>query len=80
MPDVLGTSAITLTIDQGQGTFSQGSFPISKPGGSQTVTVTGAGYSNPRWFVDGSQKATGNSITIEAADYTVGGHSLSLWV
>jgi fibronectin type 3 domain-containing protein len=77
-----GTSAITLTIDQGQGLFSQGSFTVSKAGSpqTQTVTVTGTGYSNPRWFVDGNQKATGDSITIEAADYTVGGHSLSLWV
>jgi hypothetical protein len=78
-----GNAAITLSIDRGQGTFSQGSFTVSIDGDphpqTQTVTVTGAG-SSPRWFVDGVQKAAGNSITVDAADYTAGGHSLSLWL
>jgi hypothetical protein len=79
---------ITLTItDQGNGLFSQGTFTVSKTGTggystTQTVTlITGAGYTNPRWFVDGVEKgpANSNSITIDALDYLPGGHSLSLW-
>jgi hypothetical protein len=77
-------AAITLTINaQGQGAFSQGTFTVSKASSqSRTVNVTGTWDNppDPRWFVDGVQKGTGNSITINAADYSKGGHSLSLWV
>jgi hypothetical protein len=79
-----GNSPITLVIDRGQGAFSENTFTIYKSGGSstgsKTVTVTGTGYSNPRWYVDDVKKADGNSITIEAKNYGTGGHSLSLWV
>jgi uncharacterized repeat protein (TIGR02543 family) len=71
---------ITLNPDAGDGAFSQSTFTISKGGGtgSQTVNITGQGYTNPRWEVDGELKGTGNSITINAADYSVGGHILTL--
>jgi hypothetical protein len=77
--------AITLTItDVGDGSFSQASFTINKSGtpnsDSQTVTITGTGYTNIRWFVDGVQKGTENSVTVNAANYMTGGHSLSLLV
>jgi hypothetical protein len=75
---------ITLIIDdEGEGAFSQGTFTLSKAASqSQTVSVAGT-WDNPpgpRWFVDGIQKGTGNSITIEAAQHRIGTHSLSLWV
>jgi predicted outer membrane repeat protein len=79
-----GNAPITLVIDRGQGAFSEETFTIYKNGGAETGTktieVTGTGYSNPRWHVDGIQKGTGTSIVINAADYGTGGHSLSLWV
>jgi uncharacterized repeat protein (TIGR02543 family) len=77
-----GEFAITLDMDAGGGAFSQGTFTVYQGGGTgfQTVTVTGSGYTNPRWFVDGESAGTGNSIDISAADYTVGGHSLTLLV
>jgi uncharacterized repeat protein (TIGR02543 family) len=72
--------AITLKPDAGAGAFSQGDFTVSKTGspGSQTLTITGSGYTNPRWEVDGELKGTGTSITIYAAEYGVGKHHLSL--
>jgi uncharacterized repeat protein (TIGR02543 family) len=75
---------ITLNPDAGDGAFSQADFTISKSGTGyltgQTITITGSGYSSPRWLVDGTLKGTGASITIEAADYAEGGHSLSLFI
>jgi uncharacterized repeat protein (TIGR02543 family) len=71
---------ISLDFDAGSGAFSQGSFTVDKTGGTQTrtVNITGSGYTNPRWYVDGELKGTGNSVTIDAADYGVGGHNLTL--
>jgi hypothetical protein len=71
---------INLEFDAGSGAFSQANFAVSKSGGtqSQTVSITGWGYTNPRWFVDGELEGTGNSITIDAADYGEGGHNLTL--
>jgi uncharacterized repeat protein (TIGR02543 family) len=72
-------SEITLNTDAGDGAFSQLSFTISRTGGEeQTVSLTGSGYSNPRWEVDGVLKGNGNSITIKALDYRVGRHRLTL--
>jgi hypothetical protein len=81
--DPPGNSPITLTFDQGEGAFSQESFTIRKTGSPKTqqVTVAGSGYSNPLWYVDASLKASSvDSITVNAADYGLGGHSLSLVV
>jgi uncharacterized repeat protein (TIGR02543 family) len=70
---------ITLNPDAGDGAFSQGTFTLSKNSNeSQTITITGSGYTNPRWLVDGDLKGTAASITINAADYGIGGHNLSL--
>jgi hypothetical protein len=81
-PATPGPADITLVIDRGEGAFSQGTFAVYKTGSpqTQTITVTGTGHSDPRWYVDGDQKGTGNSMVINAGDYAVGGHSLSLVV
>jgi uncharacterized repeat protein (TIGR02543 family) len=72
---------ITLNADAGSGAFSESNFTVSKGGGgSQTVAITGSGYTNPRWFVDGDLRGTGTSITINAADYPTGGHNLTLLI
>jgi uncharacterized repeat protein (TIGR02543 family) len=74
-----GDYGITLDLgDAGDGAFSETNFTISKPSGSQTITITGTGYTNPRWYVDDDLKGTGASITISAADYSLGGHNLTL--
>jgi uncharacterized repeat protein (TIGR02543 family) len=75
------TRDITLNVgDAGDGAFSQENFTIFKSGtpNSQPITITGTGYTNPRWFVDGILKGTGTNITISATDYNLGGHNLSL--
>jgi uncharacterized repeat protein (TIGR02543 family) len=72
---------ISLNFDAGEGVFSQTSFTLSKGASeSKTVSITGSGYANPRWFVDGDLKGTENSIAIDAADYGAGGHTLALIV
>jgi uncharacterized repeat protein (TIGR02543 family) len=73
---------ITLNLDAGEGAFTQTSFTLSKSeNGSPAeshVTLTGTGYTNPRWYVDDSLKGTGTGVTINAADYGAGGHVLTL--
>jgi uncharacterized repeat protein (TIGR02543 family) len=75
-------TVITLDFDAGDGAFSQAAFTLFKGGSpnSQTVTITGSGYTSPRWEVDGILKGTGTSIAINAADYGTGGHVLTLFV
>jgi uncharacterized repeat protein (TIGR02543 family) len=70
---------ITLGADAGAGAFSQTTFTLSKSvNASQTVYVNGSDYSNPRWEVDGEPRGTANSITLNAADYGLGKHWLTL--
>jgi uncharacterized repeat protein (TIGR02543 family) len=71
---------ITLKLDTGDKTFEQESFTVSKSGGlgSQALSLPGTDYTNLRWFVDGDLKETGTDITITAADYGVGEHTLTL--
>jgi hypothetical protein len=73
---------ITLNPDAGDGAFSQGSFTVSKSGnpGNRTISITGTGYADPRWIVDGTLKGTETSITIQAADYGLGSHNISLFI
>jgi uncharacterized repeat protein (TIGR02543 family) len=79
---VTGDQIITLIFnDDGEGAFSQTEFTLSKPASeSQLVTISGSGYANPRWFVDGDLKETATSITINAVDYSVGKHNLTLLI
>jgi uncharacterized repeat protein (TIGR02543 family) len=73
---------ITLNPDAGDGVFSETDFTLSKSGSgnptSQIINITGSGYTNPRWIIDGALKGTGTSITISAVDYGLGGHNLTL--
>jgi uncharacterized repeat protein (TIGR02543 family) len=72
--------AISLSGDIGEGAFAKESFAVSKSGGtgSMTVSLVGAVFARPRWFVDGDPKGTGNALVINAADYTLGNHILTL--
>jgi uncharacterized repeat protein (TIGR02543 family) len=75
----LGITLITLDPDAGEGAFTQTSFTLSKSAAeSQSLTLTGTGYTNPRWYVDDNLKGTGNSVTIKAVGYGAGGHILTL--
>jgi uncharacterized repeat protein (TIGR02543 family) len=76
---------ITLNLDLGDGAFSETDFTLAKSGtggnpSSRTVSVTGADYTDPRWYVGETLAGTAMSITIDAADYHVGGHNLSLFI
>jgi uncharacterized repeat protein (TIGR02543 family) len=73
---------ITLNPDVGDGAFSQDDFTVSKSGNpnSQTITITGLDYTDPRWLVDGALRGTGGSITLYAADYGAGDHNLTLLI
>jgi uncharacterized repeat protein (TIGR02543 family) len=67
--------------DEGTGAFSEGPFTISKGGtpSSKTITLTGT-WASQEWQVDGVVRGTGNSLTINAADYSLGGHTLLVTV
>jgi hypothetical protein len=73
---------ITLSGDAGAGALAQADFTLNKSGSPDTdsliVNIAGLGYTNPRWYVDGTLKGTGASITINAADYLVGNRTLTL--
>jgi hypothetical protein len=75
---------ITLNLDAGDGAFSETSFTISKTAvgnpNSRTISITGTGYTNPRWFVDENLEGTAAIIVIPAVDYSVGVHNLSLFI
>jgi hypothetical protein len=73
---------ITVDPDAGEGALSQETFTVSKGDGeSETVNIIGSDYTNPRWFVDGDLlDETGTSVTIGAADYSVGKHNLTLLI
>jgi uncharacterized repeat protein (TIGR02543 family) len=79
-PDTPPPAGITLSSpDAGSGAFNGGNFTLSQGGSdSKTITINGDGYTDPRWYVDGALKGTAGSITINAGDYGVGVHSLSL--
>jgi uncharacterized repeat protein (TIGR02543 family) len=77
-------AGITLDPDAGDGAFD-GTFDMSKSGTPnptyRNIAIpTNMGYSNPRWFVDGTLVGTTTSITISAGNYGVGGHNLTLIV
>jgi hypothetical protein len=84
----LASGAITLALnDLGLGAFSQTTFTVNKSGtpnpAAQTVSLTGTWDPSPppRWDVDnGLISQTGGSITIQAANLNIGGHSLMLTV
>jgi hypothetical protein len=81
--EALGAAGITLSIvDEGEGLSLTGigdGLVMYKTGtpGSLTFTVTTSGYEYT-WYLDGIQKGTGGSITLNAAGYNIGGYSVLL--
>jgi hypothetical protein len=77
------TGLITLSIDdEGEGLALTGlseNLKMYKKGapGSLTFTVTTTGY-DYTWYVDDEAGRTGGTITLEAAQYNLGGHSVTL--
>jgi uncharacterized repeat protein (TIGR02543 family) len=87
------SSACTVTVtapldiplaldDPGKDAFSGESFTLVQGGApaSQTISLTGTwdASPSPAWTVDGRSAGSGNSLTLNAADYTVGGHRLQV--
>jgi uncharacterized protein YjdB len=75
-----GAQDITIGFkDDGSGAFSQGTFTLKQGGtpNSQTITLLGT-WDSQEWRVDGFVKDTGANFTVNATDYTVGGHSLQV--
>jgi uncharacterized protein YjdB len=74
---------ITLNFnDGGKDAFTNAPFTVKKSGtpSSETITLQGS-WSSPEWRVDGVSKETGTtSFTVNAVDYTVGGHILQVTV
>jgi hypothetical protein len=79
----VGSINITLPIED----ESIGGFPydttIYKRRNPQALTITipaNPAYTEYRWFVDSVQKDSSNTITLDALDYPVGYHSVSVMV
>jgi hypothetical protein len=80
-------SDLPITIgftDKGAGAFSQENFTISRSGANsnpktKAITLVGT-WDSVQWYVDGNPKGTGNAISIDAAKYTLGGHTLNVEV
>jgi hypothetical protein len=73
--------AQAVSIDFGQGNIISlvgytGDLAIQKGGSSVTLTVEG--YTDVSWKVDGVQKETGASFTLDQDDYDVRTHSLTV--
>jgi hypothetical protein len=79
-----GAASITLTAsDNWAGTLEvagSGGTSIAKSGGSLTISVTGGGFTSFVWIVDGVTLADNtSSITLSGADYSLGGHSVTVY-
>jgi hypothetical protein len=75
---------LTLTLTETDGSLSiAGDTPVvlyQTGGVAQAILTIAAGYTSYQWEVDKIIKGTANSITLDAGDYTPGGHSLSVIV
>jgi uncharacterized protein YjdB len=79
---VSGSQGITVSFtDAGAGAFSETSLTVKQDGtpSSQTITLTGS-WSTGEWRVDGLVKGNGPNFVVNAADYTIGGHTLQVKV
>jgi hypothetical protein len=69
--------------DAANGVLSGGGITIAKTAGTsnqtETLGVTGT-FDTYKWRVDGTVKGTGNSLILNAADYNLGPHQVSLEV
>jgi hypothetical protein len=72
--------------DQGAGAFTQDDFTISKSGGNNNQKIkvitlaASSSWDSIQWYIDGRPKGTTSAISIDAAKYTLGGHTLEVEV
>jgi hypothetical protein len=78
---VFGDGAISLGFnDEGSGAFSDETFTLSQGvPDSKIITLVG-NWSSQEWRVDGLVKGSGATFTVNAADYTLGTHTLRVTV
>jgi hypothetical protein len=76
-----GTRNITVGFnDGGSGAFSQETFTLYK-GGAATKTISLSGsWNGQTWYVGAQAVGTGTSVTLNAVNYSVGPHTLSVTV
>jgi hypothetical protein len=70
----------TVFVDGGSGAFSQETFTLYKAGlAEKTISLIGS-WDGQTWYVGAQAVGTGPSITLDAANYSVGPHTLSVTV
>jgi uncharacterized repeat protein (TIGR02543 family) len=77
-----GTQPVGLRFsDPGLVAFDQTAFTVVKDGSpaSQSISLTGT-WTSREWRVDGKVRGNEINFTVDAADYTVGGHTLEVVV
>jgi hypothetical protein len=76
----LGGIHVTIT-KEGDMTFTGLTGPITlSQAAGDTLPITLTNYSGADWYVDGQKKASGKTFALNAADYRVGKHDLSILV
>jgi hypothetical protein len=68
---------ITMVLDKTV-TAAPTATAIYKNFGTSSLTVTSSGFTSYTWLVDGVDRGNGNSITINAANYELGYHQVTL--
>jgi hypothetical protein len=76
-----GQGSVTLVYpdDAASGSLDSAGITISKPSGQQTLQAAGE-FDSYRWRVDGVIRSNEKIFVLHAADYTAGGHRISLEV
>ena len=74
-----GTINVTIGFAYGKITIngSDGANVIYKNGDPAALELSVSGYTDVSWYIDGKAKGTGNAITVNAAEYNAGAHSVS---
>jgi uncharacterized repeat protein (TIGR02543 family) len=79
--ETLDTSIVLRFDDPGLTAWDQAvvgdTFTIKKGGADKTIAL-GSGWTSPIWRVDGKDRGTGSSFTLNATHYNVGGHTLQV--
>ncbi|MDR3124031.1 MAG: hypothetical protein LBU16_09690 [Treponema sp.] len=82
--NILGQGSIATVVyptDAADNALAGGSITIYKTGGNKTHTLAVNGvFDSYRWQVDGSARGSDNAFTLNAGDYALGTHQLSLEV
>jgi uncharacterized repeat protein (TIGR02543 family) len=81
LPYGQGSATLIYPMDAADNALNGNPIVISKSSGTHTHDLIVSGdFDSYRWWVDGSARGNGNTFTLNAADYVMGNHQISLEV